>query len=63
MISEALELRVLGGRVSHSWCMGAVCHGYGGWVGAEMDVVDGIHAGKMGLFACQKMPEHFSSTR
>ena len=26
-------------RVSHSWCMGEVCHCYGDWVGAEMDVV------------------------
>ena len=39
IISEALELRVLGERVSHSWCMGEVCHGYGDWLGAEMDVV------------------------
>ena len=39
IISEALELRVLGERVSHSWCMGEVCHGYGDWFGAEMDVV------------------------
>ena len=26
---EALELRVEGGRVSHSWCMCEVIHGYG----------------------------------
>ena len=30
MISEALEIRVEGGRVSHSWCMCVVGHGYGG---------------------------------
>ena len=35
MISEALEMREEGGRVSHSWCMCVVSHGYGecgvGW--------------------------------
>ena len=30
MISEALNLCVEGGRVSHSWCMCVVNHGYGG---------------------------------
>ena len=30
MISEALELRLEGGRVSHSWCMCVVTHGYSG---------------------------------
>ena len=30
MISEALEMREEGGRVSHSWCIRAVSHGNGG---------------------------------
>ena len=46
MISEALELRVEGVRVSHSWCMCVVSHGYGRLVGAGMEVVDGMHAGR-----------------
>ena len=29
MLSEALELRLKGGRVSHSSCMCVVSHGYG----------------------------------
>ena len=33
MISEALELRVEGGQVSHSRCMCIVSHGYGGLSG------------------------------
>ena len=44
IISDALELRVNGGRVSHSWCMCVVSHGYGGLDGEEIEVVDGIHA-------------------
>ena len=32
MISEALELRMEGGRVSHIWCMCVVRYGYG-WLG------------------------------
>ena len=36
MISEALEQRVEGGRVSHSWCMCVVSHGYDG-VGGSTD--------------------------
>ena len=35
MISEALELPVEGGRVSHSWCMVVVSHGYGGLGGGR----------------------------
>ena len=41
---QALELRVKGGRVNHNWCMGVDSHGYGGFGGAGMDVVDGRHA-------------------
>ena len=37
MISEALELRVEGERVSHSWYMYVVCHGFGGLGGAGME--------------------------
>ena len=31
------------GRVNHTWCIGVamVC-----WLGAEMEVVDGMHAGQ-----------------
>ena len=36
MISEALELRVESGRVSHSWCMGVASNGYG-WLGEGRD--------------------------
>ena len=36
MVSETLELRVEGGRVSHSWCMCVVSHGNGG-LGGSMD--------------------------
>ena len=43
MISEALEFCVEGGRVSHSWCMCVVSHGY---CRAGMEVVDGMHAGQ-----------------
>ena len=46
MISEALELRVEGRRVSHSWCMCVICHGYGGLCEVGMEVVDGMHAGQ-----------------
>ena len=35
MISEALELRLHGGRVSHSWCMCVVGHGYGWFDGGD----------------------------
>ena len=48
MISEALELYIEGGRVSHSWCMCVVDNGYGGLGGASMKVMDGMHAGQMG---------------
>ena len=30
MISEALKLRLVGGRVSYSWCMCVASNGYGG---------------------------------
>ena len=47
MISEVLELYVEGGRDRHSWCMCVAGHGYGGLgVGAQMEVVDGMHAGQ-----------------
>ena len=46
MISEALELHVEGGRVSHSWCICAVSHGYGGLGGGRDGVVDGMHVGQ-----------------
>ena len=46
MISEALLLRVEGGRVSHSWGMCVVSHGYGGLGGAGVEAVDGMHVGQ-----------------
>ena len=42
-ISEVLELRVEGGRVSHKWWMCVVVMAMVGWVGAGMEVVDGMH--------------------
>ena len=35
MISEALELRIEGGQLIHSWCMCVVSHGYGGLGGGR----------------------------
>ena len=35
MISEALQQLVEGGRVSQSWCMYVVSHGYDGLVGGQ----------------------------
>ena len=35
LISQALELRVEGRRVSHSWCMCVVSHGNGGMGGGR----------------------------
>ena len=46
MISEALELRMKGGQVSHSLCMCVISHGYGGLSGTEKEVVGGMHAGQ-----------------
>ena len=43
IISEALELRVEGGGVSHTWCMGVVSHEYGG-MGVGRDGGGGWHA-------------------
>ena len=35
MISEAIDLRMEGERVSHSWYMGVVSHGDGGLIGGR----------------------------
>ena len=43
-MSEVQELCVEGGRVSHSWCMCVVSHGYGGFGGGR--------DGGGGLYAC-----------
>ena len=43
MTSEAIELRVEGGRVSHSWCMCVVGHGNSG-LGVGRDGGGGWHA-------------------
>ena len=43
MIFEAIELRMGDGRVIHSWWMGAVSHGYGGFGGGR-DGGGGRHA-------------------
>ena len=45
MISEALELYVEGGRLSHSWCVCVVGHGYGGLVAGR--------EGGGGCYACE----------
>ena len=47
-ITEALELRVEFGRVSHSWCICVVSHGYGGFDLEWKKVVDGMHARQRG---------------
>ena len=55
MISEAPEHRVKGGRVSHSWCMCEVSHGYAGF-GVGRVEVDGMHADKARwLVACHSL--------
>ena len=62
MIPEVLELCVKDGQVSSSWCMCVVSHGYGGLVGAWMEVVDDMHAGqRWGLVACREKLEHIPS--
>ena len=60
MISQALELYVEGGRVSHSWSMCVVSRGCdrldegsGGWYACR------TKAG--GLVPCREMPEHIQS--
>ena len=35
-----------GGRVSHSWCICVVVMAMVGWMGAEMELVFGRHAGQ-----------------
>ena len=63
MISEALDLRVEGGRVSNSWCMDVVSHGYGGlgqgWRWWTVFMQDKAR----GLVACREMPELFLLAR
>ena len=58
MISEALDLFLEGGRVSHSWCMRVVGHGYVGlgWILCMRDKVRGVARNR-------DMPEHFPSAR
>ena len=46
MISQSIELHVKGGRVSHSFCMCVISHGYSGLGGVRDEVVDGMHAGQ-----------------
>ena len=65
MMSEALELRVEGGRVNHSWCMCVVSHGYGGLSG-DKDGGGGWYVcgtKPMVLLACGVMSEHFPCAR
>ena len=61
---EVLELCVEGGRVSHSWCMCVVGHGYGefGWGSDEGGRWYACVTMPV-LVACQEMLEHFSSVR
>ena len=65
MIWKSLELRVEGGRVSHSWCMCVVSHG-DGWLGGGRYGCGGWHAWGTkpgGFVVCREMPEHFMSAR
>ena len=65
MISEALELRVERGRVSHSRCMCVVSYAFGG-LGGGRDGGGGSYAyGRKSrlLIACREMSEHFLSAR
>ena len=66
MISEALELCVKDGGVSHSWCMCVVgSHGYGG-LDEGRDGGNGWYAcwSKPGeLIACRQMPKHIPRAR
>ena len=65
MVSEALELRMQGGRVSECGCMCVVGHGNGG-LGWCRDGGGGwlaCRAKPGGLFACQEMSKHFPSAR
>ena len=48
MISEALKLRMEGGRVSHTWCVCVVSHGYVG--------LGGGRDGGGGWSACETKP-------
>ena len=62
MISEALELRMEGGRVSDCWCRCVVSRGLGG--GRDGGV--GWHACMTMpslLVACREMPEYSPSAR
>ena len=65
MISEALELRVEGARVSNCWSMGVVTHGYGG-LGGGRYLGGGLYAcgtKRWRSVACWEMLEHFPSAR
>ena len=58
VISEAMELHVEGGRVSHSWCMCVVRQEYGG-LGEGRNGGFGSYAcgtKPRGLVACREMP-------
>ena len=55
MTHGALELRVEGGRVSHSFvCVQSVMTVVG-WKGAGMEVMFVRHAGQSGLVACRSI--------
>ena len=61
MISGALELRVEGVRVSHSWSICVVNHGYSGLDG-DMDGYGGWHVcgtKPRALVECREMPDQF----
>ena len=58
-------LLVEGERISHSWCMCVVIHGYG-WLGVGRDGGGGWHAFGIKLrelVVGRDMPEHFQSAR
>ena len=62
MSSESLEMRVEDERVSRSWCMCVVSHGYGGF-GWGSDGGVGFYACGKCLVACREMQEYFLCVR
>ena len=52
MISEALEVHVEGGRVSHSWCLCVISYGYGGFGGGRDGGGGWLHAGQSQGVGC-----------
>ena len=65
MVSEARELRVEGGRVSHIWCKCVLSQGYDG-LGGGRNGGGGWHVcwtKPWGLVACRETTYHYLSAR